>query len=377
MQSVQGAKLLVAVSICFFFGSIHAYSVLLAPLQAWLDIDRTAASFGYSAAVLALTAGVFLNGQLFQAVPASQRLLASGGVAAAGLGLAMGFPGVLSLVIGFGVMHGLANGLAYGLSMSLAAQAMPGREATAMGLATAAYGLGAVLFAQLYAVLLLQLGVARLFLALAILLLLICFAGALIIRRAPLPVPSAASACKARIRGIWKLWSCYFLGAFSGIMILGHAPWVARDLAGSGSHAGLAAGAVSLGSVAGAYLGGILAERLSARASLSMALAVQALVMCALLFLETAALVLVALLLSGLCYGALIAAVPAAVRRLWGGRSFESAYGKIFTAWGAAGLIGPLVAGLIYDITSHYTLALVLAACASLLSVLLTRGEIE
>ena len=50
--------------ICLCFGSIHAYGVLLAPIEQWLDTSRTVASLGYAVAIAALTLGVYLNGRI-------------------------------------------------------------------------------------------------------------------------------------------------------------------------------------------------------------------------------------------------------------------------------------------------------------------------
>jgi len=59
---MDGVKLAAALLVCLCFGSIHAYGVLPAPLEQWLDTSRTLASLGYSLALAGLTAGVLLNG---------------------------------------------------------------------------------------------------------------------------------------------------------------------------------------------------------------------------------------------------------------------------------------------------------------------------
>ncbi|MDE0787334.1 MAG: hypothetical protein OSB06_01525, partial [SAR324 cluster bacterium] len=50
--------------------------------------------------------------------------------------------------------------------------------------------------------------------------------------------------------------------------------------------------------------------------------------------------------------------------------SSSQIYGRVFTAWGLAGLVGPWLAGLLYDVTGDYTLALLVAAASSTLSVM-------
>jgi MFS family permease len=58
-------------------------------------------------------------------------------------------------------------------------------------------------------------------------------------------------------------------------------------------------------------------------------------------------LVLSAFAATGLAYGALSALVPAATADRVGARAFPRAYGRVFTAWGCAGLVAPVVGGLL------------------------------
>ena len=47
-----------ALILCLVFGSIHAYGVLLVPIEEWLSASRVITSLGYSLAIVALTIGV-------------------------------------------------------------------------------------------------------------------------------------------------------------------------------------------------------------------------------------------------------------------------------------------------------------------------------
>ena len=51
----------------------------------------------------------------------------------------------------------------------------------------------------------------------------------------------------------------------------------------------------------------------------------------------------------GFAYGGTIATYPAAIANLFPGEDGPRAYGRVFTAWGAAGLVAPWLAGQIYD----------------------------
>jgi MFS family permease len=372
-RALDGRLLATALLVCACFGSIHAYGVLLEPLELWLGTGRAAASLGYSAAVLALTAGVYVNGRLPGSVSDRTRLVACGVIAAGGLTGAALWPGLASLVIGFGLAYGLANGAAYGLALGIAARSMPGREATAMGIATAAYGLGAVLFAQVFDTAIMMMAMNWLLLLWAALLLFACLVGAVLAGPASAALrQSVPEQTAARSAGVVPLWTAYLLGAFGGLMVLAHAPGIAAGLSGPTASAGLASGVVSGGSVVGGYLGGVLAERLSRRWSIALPLVVQSAAVMALLTVSALSLVISALGVIGLCYGALISAVPAVVRQTWGDGRFADAYGKVFTAWGIAGLAGPAAAGFLFDLTDHYALALVAACALSLAGAVLT-----
>ena len=366
---IDKAKLAAALLVCACFGSIHAYGVLLIPLSGALGINRASASLGYSTAILALTAGVYLNGRVSGWLQPRSRLMMSGIVSAAGLVLASVSGSWIGLMAGFGMLYGLANGVAYGASLGLAADAMPGREAKGIGLATAAYGLGAMLFGQGFA-LLLGLGVAKLFLALAVLLLACCCLGAVLAgTQAHRAQDSAAKdAAAAPSSGSGLLWLTYVLGAFSGLMVIAHAPAITISHGVDAGTAAMASVIVSLGSVAGGYLGGLIVQGLSNRVGLAIPALAQALALVAILVAPTGSWVLAALGMTGLCYGILISAVPAVIQSVWGGKAFARVYGRVFTAWGFAGLAGPLTAGYLFDATAGYGLALVVAATLSLLA---------
>ena len=368
-QAVDWRKLGIAALVCFCFGSIHAYGVLLIPVGAWLGVGRGSASLGYSLAIVALTAGVYVNGKLAAILPTRATLLISGGLAACGLLVCALGESVAGLLIGFGLMFGLANGIAYASSLSIAADGCPGRESTGLGIATAAYGAGAVVFAQVFSVLVPVSGVAAILVLLAGLIMASCGTGALLAPPdARQPVTCGARAGAEQSGGLWLLWATYLLGAFAGLLIIAHAAGIVEALSGTDSHAGAASGLVSVGSVAGGYLGGVLSGKLSIRHGVALPLLVQAAAAAALASVSghVAALSLLALL--GLCYGFLIAAIPAAVQRLHGRDGFSEAYGKVFTAWGLAGLVGPLIAGILFDATQGYGPGLAIAAALSLMS---------
>ena len=58
------------------------------------------------------------------------------------------------------------------------------------------------------------------------------------------------------------------------------------------------------------------------------------------------------------CYGGGFSCMPAYLSDLFGTKQLSAIHGKILTAWGMAGIAGPLLLSLIYENTRSYSLTL-------------------
>ena len=137
-------RLAAVVGLSASFGTIHAFSVLLEPLETRLGASRGATSALYSTGLVALTLAVFGFGRVRPAVRLAWWVpLVAGAAGSAGLGLAAASTAWLGAVTGYGVLFGAANGVAYAYALELGPSALPGRPGFAMGITTAAYAAGA------------------------------------------------------------------------------------------------------------------------------------------------------------------------------------------------------------------------------------------
>ncbi|HEU5361546.1 MAG TPA: MFS transporter, partial [Candidatus Deferrimicrobiaceae bacterium] len=66
--------------------------------------------------------------------------------------------------------------------------------------------------------------------------------------------------------------------------------------------------------------------------------------------------------LIGYCYGSQLAVFPSATADFFGIRNLGNNYGLLLTAWGTAGVLGPMAGGKIYDATQSYQSAFLIAA---------------
>jgi len=72
-----------------------------------------------------------------------------------------------------------------------------------------------------------------------------------------------------------------------------------------------------------------------------------------------------------LCFGGGFGTMPSIIAEYFGARHMGANYGAILTAWGVAGVAGPLFAARVKDATGSYSGALLPVACMLLGAVLL------
>ena len=156
-------------------------------------------------------------------------------------------------------------------------------------------------------------------------------------------------------------------------MVIGHAAEIARS--DQLAHLIWLAPTLIAGfSLAGSLLGGWLADAMSPKLLLT-GLAVSASgILLALAVSEPGLPVLAGLGCIGFCYGAIISIYPSLIAKRYGMANSPRIYGRVFTAWGAAGLAGPWLAGALFDAAGNYSIALATAGVLSLVSVLAVQA---
>jgi MFS family permease len=141
--------------------------------------------------------------------------------------------------------------------------------------------------------------------------------------------------------------------------------------------AGAAVSLLAAGNLAGRLGAGWWSDRVGRLPALATALAATAVALAGLAVRAAPAVVLTGFLVVGLAYGAVSALVPAATADRVGAAAFPAVYGRVFTAWGCAGLLAPLLAARVTDAAGAQPglllLAVPLALAAVALSVLARR----
>jgi len=373
-QTPQNAGLLVLIAamlVAAVLGSIHAFSVFLEPLEAQYSASRSAVSLTYSMALVALTGAVLLGPRIFGRWPATGFIALTSGLAACGAALAALAGSLTTVWLGYSLVFGAANGLGYGFGLQIAAQVNPGREGFAMGSVTAAYALGAVLSPALFDLAITARGVSFAMASLSAVLIVTGTLSAALMHAANARFQASsqsASTAPAQRRTQQLLWLGYFGGVLAGLMVIGHAAGIVASFR-PGLATWLAPVVIAACNLVGSLVGGRLADRMPLGRVLGGLAMLTSLSLAALASFGAYGGVLICFGVLGFAYGGTIAAYPAAVAKLFGIQASAQVYGRIFTAWGAAGLLGPWFAGYLFDLIGEYRIALLVAAVIGLVSV--------
>jgi MFS family permease len=306
------------------------------------------------------------------------RVVCCAGMCSIALGLAASsFANSIAMVyLAYGVGIGIGIALVYTPSISCVLPWFTQRRGLAAGIASAGIGAGTVLFPLLatQAIAALEWRGALRVLALGVLL--VGVGAACVLRRAPLPAattsvsPRGASLREAlRSRGFWWLYLAVVAAGPSMFIPFAHVSASARDLGLGEARAVGLVGLIGIGSLAGRFAIGSLADRLGRTLTLTLAQAAMGL---AYLLWNAAsgypALALFALVF-GLSYGGIVALLPAICMDLFGARAVASILGTLYTGAAVGNLLGPVAAGAVFDRAGSYTPVmwgcLVLSAVAS------------
>lgn len=385
-----GLRVLFAASLLtLVLGSLHAFSVFVEPLESEYGASRQLVSLTYSIALLALTFSVLVGHRVYGVVTPAMLVLSIGIGAALGLMIA-GNAGSLPIVwLGFGLVFGASNGFGYGFALQISAQANESRAGMAMGIVTASYALGAALSPLLLEAAIAAGGVGLALSGLGLVQAIAAPVSAILLYRSSVRFRTSSAAAdktpaapgtgtepRAVPGGppIILLWIGYGAGCAAGLMTIVHAIGIARNAGMPEALLVAAPITLALCNMAGGLTGGWLIDRMQPRTVL-VALAILSVgSIFALIVTPHWTFALAALALVGFAYGALIAAYPAAIATLFGTTRGVAIYGRVFTAWGLAGLAGPWLAGVIYDRFQDYFYALIVAGLLGVVSALSARS---
>ena len=280
-------------------------------------------------------------------------------------------------IAGFGVMAGMGIGFGYSSATPPALKWFPpAKTGMIAGIVVAGFGLASVYIAPLAQYLLGAYGLQQSMMYFGIgFVAVTCFFGLFLANppagyvadphAAQSVAKSAATDDKSpsqilKTAKFYSLWTCFFIGAGAGLMVIGSAKGLAK--ASMGEMAFLVVAIMSVGNAAGRIVAGVVSDKISRANTLVIMLVFQA----SLMFLAIPVIdgsysnpLAMPLLVTFMVfnYGTNLSLFPSFAKDLWGARHFGMNYGILFSAWGVGAFALVRVAEMLKVKTGGFTMS--------------------
>ncbi|MGJ7525030.1 MCT family MFS transporter [Variovorax sp. GB1P17] len=368
------------------FGCAYTFSAFLESLQKDFGASRGSVSLVFSlAGFLYFGLGV-LSGPL--ADRWGSRRLAVAGMVLVGLGLAVASQAqsLTQIYLAYGLGVGLGVGASYVPVLGAVQRWFVKRRGFASGLAVGGIGVGTLVMPPLASFLIEQLGWRHAYLALGVLAAVVGVGMALLIENDPRdrglgpdgdpPQPQAASARPEgftvrdaiRSRRFAGLYAACLISSFGLFVPFVHLVPYALDHGVASTSAVLLLGAIGVGSTAGRFFLGGLADRMGRPHT--MLLMSTGMALSLLVWAVSGGFwgLAVFAFAYGVFYGGFVALLPALVMDYFGGRNISAIIGVLYTSVAVGTLIGPSAAGFAFDISHSYMLPILFSVGANLVA---------
>jgi OFA family oxalate/formate antiporter-like MFS transporter len=376
-----------ALGINLLLGLLYAWSVFKKALVTEWGWDNVTASlpFTVSAAIFAFMM-IFAGRAQDKYGPKVVALL--GGVMF-GLGLiASGFTeNPFIMTITFGVIGGIGIGLGYSATTPCAIKWFDSsKKGVISGIVVSGVGLAPVYMAPLTNYLLKLYGIQNTFIILGVLALVASVLFSLVLRNpsadfVPGQAPAANKTAVASSNNLtwaeilktnqfYLLWLIYLLTATAGLMLIAHMASIA------GTQASWKAGFIlvvvlSVFNALGRIVIGFLSDKIGRKSAMITVFLIQAVNMFLFSYYTTVPTLIIGASVAGLAYGSLFSLMPSITADYFGIKNMGVNYGLVFSGWGIAAVIGPVLGGIAVNNSGTYTMSYIVAGVLLVVGTLL------
>jgi MFS family permease len=368
------------------FGAAYTFSAFVGPLQAEFGATRGSVSLVFSLAGFLYFGSGVLSGPLAdrwgaRPLAVNGMILTGAGLAVAGAARSLG-----EVYAAYGLGVGLGVGCVYVPALGAVQRWFVRRRGLASGLAVSGIGVGTLVMPPLASWLIESFGWREAYLALGIFTAVVGGGLALLIENDPSrrglapdgdpPCLDAPSAWAAGASVLEAVKSRRFIGLYAACLICSFGLFVpfvhlapfALDLGVAPALAVLLLGVIGVGSTAGRFLLGSLADRMGRAPTLLVMFAGMALALLVWVFATDWWSLAVFAFAYGGFYGGFVAVLPALVMDYFGGRNVSAIIGILYTSVAFGTLIGPAAAGFAFDVSHSYTVPILASVVANLLA---------
>lgn len=387
-------------------GTIYSWSIFTQPLIASFGWSNTTVTWAFALATLFLSLGAVVGGHWQDR--AGPRVVTITGVALWGFGCVLaglGTPyfGVMWLYLTYGVIGGFGVGMGYITPVAVVTKWFAHRRGLGSGMVLMGFGLGTFFYSLLvksipsfnaaawaaaeYAAaqqldaqvpplaLHHMQAVMDVFVGSGLVFLVVGGIGACFLTNPPCAQPWAGAASHRtqarsyttpemlRTPQFYLLWTMLFLNVTAGILVIANAIPIMQELTGAAPTTVAAAyGGVSVANAIGRFFWGAVSDRIGRKLAFMAIFGIQGGVFFLLGGMTSLPAVMLVYAIVLLCYGGGFGTMPSFNADYFGTRHMGANYGALLTAWGMAGLVGPLFAAHVKDATGSFSGALPVVA---------------
>ncbi|HEY0525058.1 MAG TPA: MFS transporter [Stellaceae bacterium] len=374
------------------FGSAYTFSAFVGSLQNDFAASRGSVSLVFSLAGFLYFGLGIVSGPL--ADRWGSRRVAVVGMILTGLGLAAASAArsLTEVYTAYGLGVGLGVGCSYVPAVGAVQRWFVKRRGFASGLAVSGIGVGTLVMPPLASFLIDALGWRNAYLVLGGLAAVLGAGAALMIENDPrdrglspdgdLPQPGARSVRPTGAsvreavgsRRFASLYAACLICSFGVFVPFVHLVPYALDHGVPQSSAVLLLGMIGVGSTAGRFFLGGLADRTGRRLALLAMFVGMALALAVWAFSTNVWSLAAFAFAYGVFYGGWVAVLPAVVMDYFGGRNVSAIIGILYTSVAFGTLIGPSAAGFAFDLSHSYTAPILASVCANVIAAGIMAG---
>jgi len=375
------------------FGSAYTFSAFLEPLQADFGASRGSVSLVFSLAGFLYFGLGIVSGSLADRWGTRRLVILGMLLTGAGLAAASVANSLEVVYVAYGLGIGLGIGCAYVPTLGAVQRWFVRRRGLASGIASSGIGVGTLVMPPAASYLIAAFGWRDAYLLLGGFAAIAGAGVALVlvshprdrglapdgdqpqedIRSAPLTGLTVSQAM--RTRSFTVLYLSSLIASFGVFVPFVHLVPYAQDHGIPKATAVLLLGMIGIGSTAGRFMLGGIADRLGRRNAPIIMFLGMALALAIWFGSSTFWPLAVSALLFGIFYGGWVAVLPAVVMDHFGGRHISSIIGVLYTSFSIGTLVGPTAAGMAFDINHSYTVPILVCVVTNVIAAIIAAFD--
>lgn len=364
------------VSILMCLGVVYSWGVFLLPIDRDMGWGRAKISFAVSVLMLVFSVFMAIGGLLEKKIGPRKTACIGGLLVGTGWILASFSHTPLELYLFYGVIAGIGTGLSYMPSISNGIKWFPDKKGFITGIIVFGFGFGTAFLSPVITNLIDAYGWRTSMKICGVIFGLIIIFSAQFLKNPPLTEKNTdgsstdnalfSSIEMIKTNSFRIMFLTYCISMIAGMMTIGHLIAFITDKGFNALHGALALTILSVFNGIGRILFGYTSDIWGYKKTLLLLFTFIGSAMFVLYHANLLPAIYAISAIIGLCFGGFLAVYPALTAEYFGQRDFAVNYGLIFIGYGIGCFLGPVIGGLVHDITKSYFVAFYFAGTIAL-----------